>query len=382
MATTEAEDPSAAPVKKVAAKKVAAKKVAAKKVAAKKVAAKKVAAKKVAATSGSGGRRTASAPAIHYENLSVAAFQHPADRAATSALSAVPGLDTAVRWLIEQGYERALYQQNLAASVRIGPAQLPELWDSCTEVLHALDLPGASDRPPTLYVSQDPSLNASTLGSQNPYIVLTNRLVEVLDPDEIRAVLAHEAGHILASHVVYHTALQVLLGLSLPVLNPGALPLNAIRLALLEWYRAAELTCDRAAVLAVDDPELMIRTLMVLGGGLASSRLSLSSFMQQVREYQDWEDGPDRLRRFLSLLNQTHGTPVRRASEILRWVESGEFDRIRNGDYVRRGEEAGTASAAGDAAAHYSERFRDIFSTAGDSVAKAGSRLQTWLKGD
>ena len=317
-----------------------------------------------------------------YEALSVASFQHPADRAATAALKAVPGLDTAVRWLIEQGYERALYQQNLAASVRLGPNQLPGLYASFIDVLRTLDVPYPADQSPTLYVTQDPSLNAMTVGSQNPYVVLTSRLVEVLDPDELRAVLGHESGHILASHVVYHTALQILLGLTLPVLSPGAIPLTAVKMALLEWFRAAELTCDRAAALAVDDPELMIRTLMVLGAGLPSSQLSLPAFKTQIAEYQEWEDGPDRLRRFLALLRQTHGTPVRRASELTRWVESGEFERIRQGDYVRVGNEAGTASATGDAVAHYTDRFRDIVSTAGDTVAKTGSKLSSWLKGE
>ncbi len=327
-------------------------------------------------------KATAKSSGPRYEGLSIASFQHPADRAATSALKTIPGLDTAVRWLIEQGYERALYQQNLAASVRLGTEQLPAVYASFTEVLRTLDVPGSAEKPPTLYITQDPTLNAMTVGSQNPYVVLTSRLVEVLDPEELRAVLGHETGHILASHVVYHTALQILSDLTLPVLSPGAIPLNAMKLALAEWFRAAELTCDRAAALAVDDPDLMIRTLMVLGAGVPSSQLSLPAFQKQIADYQEWEDGPDRLRRFLALLSQKHGTPVRRASELARWVESGEFERIRQGDYIRVGEEPGTAAATGDAVAHYSDRFRDIFSTAGDTVAKTGSKLSAWLKGD
>lgn len=317
-----------------------------------------------------------------YTNLSVASFQHPADRAATAALTAIPGLDTVVRWLIEQGYERALYQQNLAASVRIGPKQRPDLNESFVRVLTVLDLQMSSEKPPALYVGQNPTLNAMTIGSQNPYVVLTSGLVGVLDPDELRAVMGHEVGHIMASHVVYHTALQILLGISVPLLSPGNLPLTAVRLALLEWFRAAELTCDRAAVLAVDDPELVCRTLMVLGSGLPSAQLSLPAFMEQVREYQEWDDGPDRLRRFLALLNQTHGTPVRRAAEVMRWVESGEFERIRSGEYVRRGDEADAATAAGDAVAHYGARFRDIVSSAGESVSKVSSKLQSWLQSE
>ncbi len=317
-----------------------------------------------------------------YENLSIASFQHPADRAATAALSAIPGLDTVVRWLIEQGYERAMYQQTLAGSVRLGDDQMPGIYTGFKEVLHALDLPGSAEKPPRIYVGQDPTLNAMTVGSQNPYVVVTSRLTEVLDDEEMRAVLGHETGHILAGHVMYHTAMQILLSLTIPVLSPGALPLTAVRLALLEWFRAAELTCDRAAVLAVGDPEVVCRTMMVLGGGLPSDSLSYAAFMRQVQEYQEWDDGPDRLRRFLALLNTTHGTPVRRASEIVRWVSSGEYDRIRSGDYIRRGEESGTVTAAADAVSHYSNSFRDIFNSAGESVAKAGSKLQSWLKGD
>jgi Zn-dependent protease with chaperone function len=347
-----------------------------------KKSAKKAAQKRV--DSGASAKQTPknTAKALpQYDGLSVAAFQHPADRAATAALTAIPGLDKVVRWLIEQGYERALYQQNLAASVRLGTDQLANVYALHLQVVQTLDLPNSNETPPSLYIAQNPTLNAMTVGSQNPYIVLTSRLVEVLDADELQAVIGHEVGHILSSHVVYHTALQILLNLSLPVLSPGALPLTAVRLALLEWFRAAELTCDRAAVLAVDDPELVCRTMMVLGGGLPSSQLSFAAFMRQVQEYQQWEDGPDRLRRFLASLNQTHGSPVRRSAEIVRWVESGEFDRIRSGQYTRRGEEAGALSATSDAVTHYSNSFRDIFNSAGESVAKAGSKFQTWIRG-
>ena len=359
---------------KTATSKTATSKTTTSKTASGKTAGAGAAGSKQARAGGSGPRT--------YTELSVSSFQHPADRAATAALTAIPGLDTVVRWLIEQGYERALYQQNLAASVRIGPSQLPSVHESFVSVLTVLDLPGAFEKPPVLYVGQNPELNAMTIGSQNPYVVLTSRLVEVLDANELRAVMGHEVGHIMASHVLYHTALQILLGISVPLLSPGTLPLTAVRLALLEWFRAAELTCDRAAVLAVDDPELVCRTLMVLGAGLPSSQLSLPSFMDQVRDYQEWDDGPDRLRRFLSLLNQTHGTPVRRASEIMRWVDSGEFDRIRSGDYVRLGNEADVGKATGEAVAHYGERFRDIASAAGESVSKVSNKLQSWLQSD
>ena len=161
------------------------------------------------------------AKAVHYPGLSSKAYEHPADRSATAALRAIPGLDTAVRWLIEQGYERALFQQNLAASLRVGPDQLPDVWGGWTNVVTALDLPTASSSPPALYVAQDPWMNAMAIGSQNPYVVLTSRLVETANPDELRAAMAHEAGHILSGHVTYQTALTILLRASPAVTRSG-----------------------------------------------------------------------------------------------------------------------------------------------------------------
>ncbi len=63
-----------------------------------------------------------------YRNISSKAYEHPADRAATAALKAVPMLDTVVRKLIEWRYERALRQFYLGNSIQVSEQQLPELW--------------------------------------------------------------------------------------------------------------------------------------------------------------------------------------------------------------------------------------------------------------
>ena len=63
----------------------------------------------------------------------------------------------------------------------------------------------------------------------NPIVVLNSELVTLLDADELRTVLAHEAAHVHSDHVLYRTALLILLRLSanLPIL--AGLPLLAIR---------------------------------------------------------------------------------------------------------------------------------------------------------
>src|SRR4051812_32584444 len=229
------------------------------------------------------------------EAISPRAFQHPADRAATAALRQVPYLDSVVRRLIELGYERAMRQAMLGSAVRLGQEQLPRIWVLEREVFHVLDL----EDVPDLYLTQFPIANAVTFGSGRPVIVINSELVRLLDADGLRVVLAHEGAHVLSDHVLYQTALVILMQLSgrLPVL--AGLPLLAIRTALLEWARAAELSCDRAAALVTRDPMAVCRVLMTLAGGEAVDELNLDAFMGPGLEYGENGGGLDRLLRIV-----------------------------------------------------------------------------------
>ena len=154
-----------------------------------------------------------------------------------------------------------------------------------------------------------------------------------------------------------------------------ACPLRAVRAVLLEWMRAAELSCDRAATLAVRDPRIVCRTLMVMAGGMPADKLDLDAFMAQAMEYENWEDSHDRVRRFFIEINATHSYAVRRVSEVMRWVQSGEYDRIVRGEYRRRGEETDVREEAGEAMEFYAERFRAMFRELGDNVTSLGSQV-------
>src|SRR5215208_5782879 len=317
--------------------------------------------------------------------ISSKAYEHPADRAATAALQSIPMLDQVVRKLIEFGYERALRQVFLGGSVKLGSDQLPEVWAAHRAALARLDI----KELPELYLTQFPVVNAAAIGSERPMVVINSRTVELLDEGELRTVLGHEAGHILSDHVLYRTALMILLSVSgigrLPML--AGLPLIAVRMALLEWFRAAELSCDRAATLVNRDPLVSCRTLMVLAGGTASRRLDLDAFVRQASVYEEWEPGWDKLARMRVEVGQTHAFPVKRVAELMRWIRGGDYDRIVSGDYARRGDPVDARAEAGDAVEFYAERFRAIFREAGAGVEKAGEavgaaaeRLSDWLR--
>jgi Zn-dependent protease with chaperone function len=312
------------------------------------------------------------------DRISPRAYQHPADRAATAALQKVPYLDEVVRKLIALGYERALRAASLGSAVKLGQEQLPAIWVLHRQVFNTLDM----EPVPDLYLTQYPFANAFTIGSGKPIVLLNSELIRILDEEGRRVVLAHEAAHIHSDHVMYRTALLILLRLGgsvrLPIL--AGLPLLAIQLALLEWSRAAELSCDRAAALVTRDPQAVCRALMVLAAGEAAEDLNLDAFIAQGMEYSESGSGLERLTRMLQQLQVTHPMPVRRVRLLLDWVREGDYDRMVRGDYLRTGEEPSAREEADAASVFYADRVSGAFQAAGSSISEVGQQLGDWLK--
>src|SRR5271154_1314518 len=98
------------------------------------------------------------------KEISSRAYEHPADRAATAALKAVPYLDSVVRKLIEYGYERAMRRGVLGSAMRLGEDQLPRVWYAHARAYATLDL----DPVPDLYLTEFPVANAMTIGAGRP----------------------------------------------------------------------------------------------------------------------------------------------------------------------------------------------------------------------
>ena len=319
-----------------------------------------------------------SAPIRHHlVEISPKSYEHPADRAATAMLQSIPMLETLIRRLSEMQFERAYRQILLANSVRLGPDQLPQLYKRYEEVLETLDMPEKYD----LYITQTPVANAFVFGSGQPIIVLHSALLDLLDERQLQAVIAHEVGHILSNHMLYRTILVLLMALG-QVAVPGlaGLPMMALRVALLEWYRAAELTADRAATLAVRDPLVLCQTMMHLAGGPVSQQLNLDAFLKQAREFETEGEGYDRAMRLFLGAGNTHPFPVQRVSELMAWVRSGEYDRILHGDYRRRSERVEPRAEAAAAVNYYTERLRAIAEEFSAPAREAGQSFGDWFR--
>lgn len=264
-------------------------------------------------------------------------FRHPLDLEATAALKQLPGLDMLVRNLLGPVAEQYFYLENIAASVLVSEQQLPELHTLLIEACKILDL-----EPPQLYVRQHPVPNAYTFAmrGKQPFIVVHTSLLELLTSEEIQAVIAHELGHLKCEHGVYLTLANIL------VLAAGQLPWGAsiaqsLQMQLMEWVRCAEFTCDRAALLATQNPRVVASVLMKLAGGspTLASQLNLDAFLAQARAYDDISnDQIGELLKQAMTAQLTHPVPVLRAREIDRWGSSQTYQALLESRPVEQGD--------------------------------------------
>jgi Zn-dependent protease with chaperone function len=307
-------------------------------------------------------------------------WEHPADRAALQSLRAVPGFDEVLRkiygFLGERGV-RLLFQ---ADAVRVGPTQFPRLNQLYTDVLTTLDW---SVRP-ELFVSQTPFANAGAFGMDKPFIVINSGAQTLLDDDEMQSLLGHELGHVMSGHALYHTLLVLLLNVSfsaLPFL--AGIAILPIQLALLEWFRKSELSCDRAGLLATQDPEASLRMNLKFAGGGNMKQMDLNAFLVQAKEYEENGGAIDRVFKILGVLMRTHPFNTVRAAELQRWVEGGDYDRILRGEYTRRGTDAENRPLnkdIDDARDHYMKEAKAVVNDVVDTAKRAAQAFSDAMK--
>jgi Zn-dependent protease with chaperone function len=292
------------------------------------------------------------------------------------------GFDVLLRKLSGLFNERSLRLQFLASGVRVSERQFPQINDMVRDGAYVLDLP----QIPEVFVTQNPIVNAMALGADQPFIVINTGLVDLLDAEELRSVVGHELGHVLSGHAVYRTMLFHLINLAARIawVPLGYIGLRGIIWGLEEWYRKSELSCDRAGLLASQDPAAAKRVLMKLAGGARLSELNSDAFMEQAHDYDAVPDVRDGLLKLLQLQGNSHPFAVTRFAELSRWIDSGQYERILAGDYPRRDTDSTTTigEEVRNAAKSYQESWNrtedplvGMFRGAADSAMRASEGL-------
>ncbi len=294
-------------------------------------------------------------------------WEHPADQAALNALRKLPAFDEVLRKIFGFFGEKPIRLAFQANAVRTSPTQYPRVHRLYERAARALDAP--AEYP--VFVSQSPIVNAGAYGMEKPFILVNSGALHLLDDEELEFVLGHELGHIMSGHVLYTTMMVLLVQLAQRGFPLVGLAARAILMGLMEWYRKAELSCDRAGALAVQNPEAGMHTMLKFAGGGTMTETNLPEFMRQADEYRQGGDLADQVFKVLNLLGADHPFPVLRVAELRDWYESGAYERIMGGEYMRRGEGARPyADDLSEAARAYAESARQTLHTASDAARR------------
>jgi Zn-dependent protease with chaperone function len=320
---------------------------------------------------------------VRFPGISPRAYEHPADKGAMATLRTVPGVADVLKALNSLFNERAERLMAVASHVRVGPSQYPVLDRLRTESAEILDL----ERVPNIYVARDPNAVARTRGIDEPFIVLSTGLVEALDEDALRFVIGHEMGHVLSGHAVLLTLLDRLSRIQRSVawVPLGVIGLRAVIAALHEWQRKSELSCDRAGLLAGQDPAAALRAHLYMAGATDLAQIDIPSFLAQAKEYEEIDDIRDSVIKLLAVEGQTHPFAVVRASQLQRWAAAEDYRVILAGDYRRRDAEdernplnedvKGAAKSYRDAWTNSTDPLVKVFSDVGGAVAGVADKV-------
>ena len=303
-----------------------------------------------------------------YPGISSEAFRHPLDSQAEETLRSVPGFDILTRKFVEFVYERPQLVFLMGNSIQVGPRQYSTLYQLFRECVQSLDM----QPEPTLFVSQNPQVNSYALGEDHPCVVLNTGLLDLLQDEEIRIVIAHELGHIKCGHTTLtQMAIWAMNTASINgdlTFGIGNLLSTGLIYAFYEWRRKAELSCDRAALLATDDLQLVMRTMMKISGGSIrfGHEVSLDEFIKQSDDYQELDqDSLNQIYKFL-LYNGIQGVmlshpfPVERLHFLREWAASEDYRQIKAGNYPRATEEGSVEVPSSEAASEVEQLRREL----------------------
>lgn len=254
---------------------------------------------------------------------------HPEDQAALQNLEALPLFPQLAKGFMRVFSEQMLHGMNMAQKIRLGQQQLPKLYALLPPICNKLGIP-----EPELYLQQDPNPNAYTFGDTRTFITVTSGLIQCLGEDELRAVIAHECGHIVCRHVLYNTMASMLMTYGLEIVPLPGIAVQGLQLALFQWSRRSELSADRVAAVVMGRAKPVVDTMIRLAGGPKeiTDEVNVEAYVQQAQAYAELKTGEwNNLLQMWAIKDQSHPFPSVRAREIQIWCETPEFARIKEG---------------------------------------------------
>lgn len=216
-----------------------------------------------------------------FPGIAIKAIQHPFDAKATELLSKVPLLPQLLKFLNKVFQEESLYVLYHGSYLKVSPNQYPRLHKVFEEAVNILDLKVM----PTLFLANMGSPIVFSAGVEQPFIIVSSEMAEILSEEELLFMIGREIGLIKFGQNIYKT-LAALLGIAgaggISILsnfiNIGGFNLGGIGsvaaggglfilgATLIYWERMTHFSGDRAGFLVVQDKEVSLKALSKLAG--------------------------------------------------------------------------------------------------------------------
>ncbi len=288
-----------------------------------------------------------------FPGISGSSFQHSDDSSASSALQGVPLFPQLFSMLNSNYLDQKNRMGHLTYELRLGPTQGAALYSKCVQACRILDLP----QLPEFYLNTHPMINAYSSGVNQPIVSLSYGCVAHLSEAELLAVIGHELGHIKCHHGFNQSLASLFAqagvsGISNIVPVIGATAVFGFRAALGHWSRMAEFSCDRAAILVVQDPQVVAGLIAKIAGFYAGvvPDFNFESLYTQLDDYDKYDQNAwQSLVKLEKVIfdsideSNTHPSPVLRIKRILDWGKSDHYEDILAGKYTS--ESSATLSA-------------------------------------
>lgn len=264
------------------------------------------------------------------KGLNHSEYEHPFDQKALNALTHTPGLETLGNFITKNTIEKIYTVQYTGSNLKVTKENYPKIYEYLEYACQILDM----ETIPDLYIQWGYGINAFTVGSENPIIVLNSGLIDLCDDDEIMFIIGHECGHIKSNHMLYHMMAQVI-NIVIDSIPGGNLIAAPLQYALYYWNRMSEFTADRAGLLCCQNKEAAVRAFMKMAGMPIKEfeYMNYDSFIKQASEFKLLDyDSLSKVIKFISIADASHPWTVMRAAELLNWINAGEYSKYVQGD--------------------------------------------------
>ena len=197
--------------------------------------------------------------------------------------------------------------QLLSTSVKVTKEIFPDINKAIENVFKRLKIENNLNFFVTAnHLQVQASCSAMPLGD-SAEIILTSKLIELLNEEELQSVIAHEIAHFYYQHALYP--------------NANSTKNRVEILNLLNFSRAAEISADRIGFIGCGSLEASLRAMLKITSGLDEKHLkfNFSTYLDQLRELKEIKGDQN-------LMYSTHPNFLNRMQALIWFSMSNEYN--------------------------------------------------------